>query len=264
MPASPTTASTLRRSLLPLAASAVLLLTACTTTGGDTQSTAGGSPRRRHPRLRHRRRRAGLPRPPRRRQLPAGADRRSTSNPSSRSTRTGRSSRGCQHHGRARDDGLSWEFTLQDDVTFTDGSPLDAAAVKANVAHIQNPRPVVDRLPRSRQGRPASRPSPTDVARFTLSAPDSALLESLTQPWLAIESPTGSSAARRELLRPRGHRPIRVTSGSSRTRHADGTRPTTRRPPTPRTAAGHLDSITWRFLPDSASRYAALQAGQST
>jgi len=37
------------------------------------------------------------------------------------------------------DDGLTWDFTLADDVTFTDGTPFDAAAVKANIEHLQDP-----------------------------------------------------------------------------------------------------------------------------
>ena len=37
------------------------------------------------------------------------------------------------------EDGLSWEFTLRDDVEFTDGTPLNSAAVAANIAHVQDP-----------------------------------------------------------------------------------------------------------------------------
>src|SRR5680860_244261 len=36
-------------------------------------------------------------------------------------------------------DGLSWDITVRSDVNFTDGTPLNAAAVKANIDHLQDP-----------------------------------------------------------------------------------------------------------------------------
>lgn len=40
---------------------------------------------------------------------------------------------------RVSEDGLSYTFTLRDDVVFHDGTPFDAAAVKANLDRIANP-----------------------------------------------------------------------------------------------------------------------------
>ena len=103
-----------------------------------------------------------------------------------------------------------------------------------------------------------------DVARFTLSTPDSALLDSLSQPWLAIESATAlkrSQAVNCES--PVGTGPFAVKKWThqqsiSLVRNADYSSP-------PADAAhsgrAYLKGIDWRFLPDSASRYAALQAG---
>ena len=165
----------------------------------------------------------------------------------------------------ASDDGLSWEFTLRDDVAFTDGTPLDAEAVKANVEHLKDPATqsstgylalgkvdhveVVDDL----------------VARFVMSAPDSALLESLTQPWNAIQSPAGIARGMDENCQaPIGTGPFIVDEWVkqdhvSLVRNDDYTSP-------PADAAhegpAYLEAIDWRFVPDSASRYAALQAGQ--
>jgi peptide/nickel transport system substrate-binding protein len=51
-------------------------------------------------------------------------------------------------------DGLSWTFTLKDGVTFTDGTPFDAAAVAANVAHLQDPTTPSARSPASRRSTP--------------------------------------------------------------------------------------------------------------
>ncbi|RXZ50641.1 ABC transporter substrate-binding protein [Agromyces fucosus] len=165
----------------------------------------------------------------------------------------------------AADDGLSWEFTLRDDVAFTDGTPLDAEAVKANVEHLKDP------ATQSSTGYLAlgkvDRVEVVDeqVARFVMSSPDSALLESLTQPWVAIESPAGLARGMDENCQaPIGTGPFIVDEWVkqdhvSLVRNDDYTSP-------PADAAhdgpAYLEAIDWRFVPDSASRYAALQAGQ--
>ncbi|WP_157006131.1 ABC transporter substrate-binding protein [Agromyces laixinhei] len=163
------------------------------------------------------------------------------------------------------DDGLSWEFTLRDDVAFTDGTPLDAEAVKVNVEHLKDP------ATQSSTGYLAlGKVDRVDVvsdrvARFVMSAPDSALLESLTQPWLAIESPAGLARGMDENCQaPIGTGPFIVDEWVkqdrvSLVRNDDYTSP-------PADAAhdgpAYLEAIEWRFVPDSASRYAALQGGQ--
>ncbi len=165
----------------------------------------------------------------------------------------------------AADDGLSWEFTLRDDVAFTDGTPLDAEAVKVNVEHLKDP------ATQSSTGYLAlgkvDRVEVVDeqVARFVMSSPDSALLESLTQPWLAIESPAGLARGMDENCQaPVGTGPFIVDEWVkqdhvSLVRNDEYTSP-------PADAAhegpAYLEAIDWRFVPDSASRYAALQAGQ--
>ena len=165
----------------------------------------------------------------------------------------------------AADDGLSWEFTLRDDVAFTDGTPLDAEAVKVNVEHLKDP------ATQSSTGYLAlgkvDRVEVVDeqIARFVMSSPDSALLESLTQPWLAIESPAGLARGMDENCQaPIGTGPFIVDEWVkqdhvSLVRNDDYTSP-------PADAAhegpAYLEAIDWRFVPDSASRYAALQAGQ--
>ena len=103
--------------------------------------------------------------------------------------------------------------------------------------------------------------------RLTLSEPDSALLESLSQPWVAIAVAGGPRPRPgRELRRPGRHRPVhgrRAGSSRSRDHLRAQRRPTTPRRPTPATRAPPTwTKIIWRFIPESASRYAALQAGE--
>ncbi|TFB76422.1 ABC transporter substrate-binding protein [Cryobacterium glaciale] len=162
-------------------------------------------------------------------------------------------------------DALTWDFTLRDDVTFTDGTVFDAAAVQANIAHLQDPT-TLSSTGYLALGKVASveAVSPT-VVRFTLSEPDSALLESLSQPWLAMESPTALERSQDEnCASPVGTGPFIVESWVKQNaitlvRNDDYTSP-------PADAAhdgpAYLDEVIWRFIPDSASRYAALQSGE--
>ena len=162
------------------------------------------------------------------------------------------------------DDGLSWDFTLRDDVTFTDGTPLTAEAVAANIAHLQDPETGSSTGYLAVQHVTGVEALDDTTARITLSQPDSGLLDSLSQPWLAIESPTAlERTADENCASPVGTGPFVVTAWDRQEsitleRNDDYTSP-------PADAAhegvAYLDTIEWRFLPDSASRYAALQSG---
>ncbi|WP_454853503.1 ABC transporter substrate-binding protein [Promicromonospora soli] len=169
----------------------------------------------------------------------------------------------------ASDDGLTWEFALREDVTFTDGTPFDAEAVAANIAHVQDPATA------SSTGYLALAKIENVVAvddhmvRLEMSAPDSALLESLSQVWVAMESPKALERSQEEnCAAPVGTGPFVVDEWERQdsvtlVRNDDYTSP-------PADAAAgeedtglpYLDSIVWRFIPDSASRYAALQSGE--
>lgn len=165
----------------------------------------------------------------------------------------------------AADDGLSWDFTLRDDVAFTDGTPFDAEAVKANVEHLKDP------ATESSTGYLALGKvdhvdvvSP-EVARFVLTAPDSALLESLSQPWLAIESPAGIARGMEENCQaPIGTGPFVVDDWVKQERVSLVRNDDYVSPPADAAHEGpaYLEAIDWRFIPDAASRYAALQGGQ--
>jgi peptide/nickel transport system substrate-binding protein len=162
------------------------------------------------------------------------------------------------------DDGLSWQFTLRDDVTFTDGTPLTAEAVAANVAHLQNPETGSSTGYLALQNVTGVEAVDDTTARITLSQPDSGLLDSLSQPWLAIESPTAlQRPAEENCESPVGTGPFVVTAWERQEsitleRNDDYTSPPA---DADHEGAAYLETIEWRFLPDSASRYAALQSG---
>ncbi|MBC7723721.1 MAG: ABC transporter substrate-binding protein [Burkholderiaceae bacterium] len=162
------------------------------------------------------------------------------------------------------DDGLSWEFTLHDGVTFTDGTALDAAAIKTNIEHIQDPATGSSTGYLALQKVTSVDVVSPEVVRLVLSSPDSGLLESLSQPWLAIESPTALARGTDiNCESPVGTGPFMVTAWDRQNsitleRNPDFTTG-------PADAAGdgpYLDTIVWRFVPDSATRYAALASGE--
>jgi peptide/nickel transport system substrate-binding protein len=164
------------------------------------------------------------------------------------------------------EDGLTWTFTIRDGVSFTDGTPLDAEAVRANLAHVQDPATLSSTGYLALGKVTKAEAVDERTLRLTLSAPDSALLESLSQPWLAIESPAGLARGMdANCAQPIGTGPFTVDAWEKQNsitlvRNDDYNSP-------PGDAAhdgpAHLERIVWRFLPDSASRYAALQAGEA-
>ncbi|WP_418516768.1 ABC transporter substrate-binding protein [Curtobacterium flaccumfaciens pv. flaccumfaciens] len=156
------------------------------------------------------------------------------------------------------DDGKTLAFTLRDDVSFTDGTPFDAAAVVANIEHVQDPATASSTGYLALQSITKATATDEHTVTLTLSRPDSALLESFSQPWVGMESP---KALEREQATncesPVGTGPFRVTGW----KHGDRVT-LTKNTDYWGTTKPRLSGITWRFLPDSTSRYAALQSGQ--
>lgn len=164
------------------------------------------------------------------------------------------------------EDKLSWTITLKEDVVFHDGTPFDAAAVKANIEHLKNPDTA------SSTGILAmSKVEDVEVlddhtVRFNLSEPDGALIESLAQTWTGIMSPAGIERGMDEnCQQPFGTGPYKVETweqnqkitlvrnddyNSAPADVADDSGP-------------HIERIHWTFIPESATRLAALESGQA-
>lgn len=161
-------------------------------------------------------------------------------------------------------DGKTVDFTLRSGVKFTDGTELTANVVKANIEHLQNPET------KSSTGYLAVtkvsnvEAVSTHHARFHLSSPDSALLESLAQPWNAIESAKALTRSQKENCEsPVGTGPFKVTSWKNQ-QSVTLVRNPNYRPASAAygTGVANLSKIVWRFIPDSSTRYAALKSGE--
>lgn len=162
-------------------------------------------------------------------------------------------------------DGLTWDFTLQDNVTFTDGTPLDAEAVKANIEHLQDPDTQSSTGYLAVEKITEVEPVDATHVRFNLSQPDSALLESLSQQWTAIQSPAGiDRGMEKNCADPIGTGPFTVEKWTPQqqvvlVRNDDYRTPG---PEADHKGAAHIERIEWRFIPDAATRYAALTSGE--
>jgi len=163
------------------------------------------------------------------------------------------------------DDGLTWDFTLADGVTFTDGTPFDADAVRVNIEHLQDPDTGSSTGYLAVQKVASVEAVDATHARFHLTEPDSALLESLSQQWTAIESPTGiERGTDANCAAPVGTGPFVVESWTPQqqvelVRNDDYAGLD---PEADHDGAAYLDRIVWRFIPDAATRYAALRSGE--
>ena len=162
-------------------------------------------------------------------------------------------------------DQLSWNITLKPGITFTDGTPLTAEAIKVNIAHLKDPE-TASSTGYLAVGKVTEVEVISDLeAVVHLSAPDSALLDSLSQQWTAIQSPAALERSRDDNCQsPVGTGPFVVDSwvpqqqvNLVRNENYAGNDPLATN-----NGAAYLDGITWRFIPDAATRQAALQSGE--
>lgn len=163
------------------------------------------------------------------------------------------------------DDGLTWDFTLADDVTFTDGTPLDADAVRVNIEHLQDPDTQSSTGYLAVQKVASVEAVDATHARFHLTEPDSALLESLSQQWTAMQSPDGiARGMEANCAAPIGTGPFVVDDWvpQQQVELVRNDEYVSRDPQADNDGVAYLDRIVWRFIPDAATRYAALRSGE--
>jgi peptide/nickel transport system substrate-binding protein len=162
-------------------------------------------------------------------------------------------------------DGLIYTFTLREDVLFHDGTRFDAEAVKANISYVLDPDH------RSQKAAAMLGPlsavevlSPHEVA-FHLDRPYAPLLDSLSQVYLGMASPSAL-----ETWGPVDYQFNQVGTGPFRfVEYLPNDRLVLERnpdyawaPEIYRRDAPGIDRITFRFFEDPATRALALESGQ--
>ncbi|WP_037915099.1 ABC transporter substrate-binding protein [Actinacidiphila yeochonensis] len=167
------------------------------------------------------------------------------------------------------DGGRTYDFTLRDDVSFHDGTHLDAAAVKANFDHIT--------APATKSQYAASLFGPdykgtTVTGRYTLrvsfGSPFSPFLQGVSTTYLGIESPKALAAGQSALCAAGTHSvgtgPFKETSRTVGRQLVLSRNPAYRWGPQDGgpTGPAHLSTLTIRFLTDDTTRVGTLTSGQ--
>jgi peptide/nickel transport system substrate-binding protein len=165
-------------------------------------------------------------------------------------------------------DGRAYTFKLRTDVTFSDGTTFDAAAVKANIDQILSPgyAPTVAAV-QLKNLKSVEVVDPATV-RFTLTRPDVLLLDFLASPQGAQVSPKSLKEAKNLKA---GGPELAGTGPFILDRYTPGQEVHYHRNPAYNWApanAGHtgpayLDEVTYRFLKESSVRVGALTSGQA-
>ncbi|WP_435281608.1 ABC transporter substrate-binding protein [Streptomyces koelreuteriae] len=161
--------------------------------------------------------------------------------------------------------GRTYTFHLRRDVRFTDGTRFDAAAVKANFDHMVDPD--------TQSGTAGGYLAPyqrTDVldaftARVHLDRPYSPFLNMLAQAFLGIQSPKALARSKEaNCAAPVGTGPFIVRKWNRQSDVVLVRNPRYNSPPPYAKHRGpaYADKVIWRFIPEPATRFAAVQSGQ--
>jgi peptide/nickel transport system substrate-binding protein len=163
-------------------------------------------------------------------------------------------------------DGLTYSFVLRDDVTFTDGTPFDGEAVKANLDYTKDPKNTALAAAFLEYYDHTEVVSAHEV-KIVLARPDSAMLESLSSVKLGFLSPktltnnTDLCAGGPGLV---GTGPF-IFEKYQRGQSARFVKnPDYKWGPgyAKNKGAPYLDAVTYRFIPEYAVRAGALSSGQ--
>ncbi|MBG6183112.1 peptide/nickel transport system substrate-binding protein [Arthrobacter sp. CAN_A214] len=162
-------------------------------------------------------------------------------------------------------DGLTYTFTVRTDVTFTDGTPLTAEAVKANLDHMVDPDTQSGTAGGYLKPYAGTEVVDADTAVVTLNRPYAAFLEVLAQPFLGIQSPEALKRPQAENCNaPVGTGPFKIVdyvpqSKATLVRNEDyNSAP----PFAEHQGPAYLETIEWRIVPEDSTRYGLLRAGQ--
>jgi peptide/nickel transport system substrate-binding protein len=161
-------------------------------------------------------------------------------------------------------DGTVYTFSLRDDVTFHDGTPVDAAAVKATFDHAVDPRTRSMYAAGLIHGYTGAKVVDEHTVEIRLARPDSAFLQAISTPYLGIQSPRSFADPDGPCQRPVGSGPFRFAS-----RTINQTIELKRNPGydwAPASAAhsgpARLGGITIKFIVEDTVRVGALVSGQ--
>jgi peptide/nickel transport system substrate-binding protein len=173
---------------------------------------------------------------------------------------------GLAESWEAAPDGKSYTFTLRAGITFHDGTPLDATALKANFDRVADPA--------TQSGFAASLLGPyagSEVVdpltvRVDFSEPYAPLLDSLSQAFLGIVSPTAVAKFGKDFgINPVGAGPFVFKEWVSKDHLTLVKNPNYNwaSPVFGHQGAAYLDEVTFKFISENTTRTGTLESGET-
>lgn len=161
-------------------------------------------------------------------------------------------------------DSKHFTFVLRDDVKFSDGNPLNAAAVKANFDNDANPASKAAGASQFLSGYQSTDIIDVNTVQVNFSVGNQPFLQAVSTPYLGIQDPTtltkGGSCAGAV-----GSGPFIFVSYTPQSSVVVRRNPNyNSSPPFARhQGPAYLDSIHFNFVPEAASRVGSIQSGQA-
>jgi peptide/nickel transport system substrate-binding protein len=164
-------------------------------------------------------------------------------------------------------DQLTWTFKLKPNVKFSDGTPLDAAAIKTNFEYWLNPK-TLNSTVADYVGEYYESSKALDATTFQLKLkkPYSPLLSALSQGYFGIHSPAGlKRGVDKECVDPIGSGAFVIQKWSRGQNVTFVRNPNYNSAPANAKHQGpaYADKLVWKFLKEPAVRYGSLTSGQS-
>lgn len=166
---------------------------------------------------------------------------------------------------KASDDGLSYTLKLRDDVKFQDGTPFNAEAVKFNFDSIIDPGTKAANALALLRPYKSSEVVDEHTIKLNLEKPSEAFLGNLSQGMLSLVSPTAAKKEGEDFGKhPVGTGPFKFVSWSENAdikleRNSDYAWGSAE---AANTKAAYLDALTFKIVPEEATRIGGVQSGQ--
>jgi len=160
-------------------------------------------------------------------------------------------------------DGKTYTFFLKQGVTFQDGTPFNAAAVKASLDYAVNPATKSEEAAALIAPYAGSTVVSDYQVQVKLKQPFSPLLQALSTPYLGIQSPAELAKPASGYL-PVGTGPFRYVAWNKNENVILQATPAYKSPPSNAAHAGpaNLSKLTFAFIGEDETRYGALTSGQ--
>lgn len=161
-------------------------------------------------------------------------------------------------------DGKTYTFSLKPGVTFSDGTPLNAAAVKASIDHIVDPETKSIYAARLISAYDDTTVVDDHTVKIKLKHPSTPFLQALSTAYLGIQNPASLKTPGAACAKPAGSGPFELTAWTRNVSLVLKRNPNYNWGPSSaaHTGPAHLKQLTVKFITENSSRFGALTSGQ--